>query len=681
MELSEEELGQLGRELFVSSIDASASIDDPDLILKRCEANDEKYIDLDFPAQFSSLIKDPEHSARTKFWSKYVWRRATEFLNPSNLQVFSGGITPADIRQGALGNCYFLSALSCLCEEPSRIENLFLTKKANTAGVYGVRMCINGDWKVVVVDDYLPCGSHTTGPVFSKANGPELWVQILEKAMAKCYGSYERLEKGYPMDALRDLTGAPCILFKQPDENLWEVLLDATQHKFVVTASAGNTQASQQLLERMGLVGAQSYAIIHAFELDTRKGPVRLVKLRNPWGTNEWKGDWSDNSMLWTPELKKKANFNSSPDGTFFMDFYDFIDYFSFITVCKIFDNFKYNCVHSDHKQGKFKLIQMKVPEKATIYLTLTQPDERCYSLEDNYCYSDGRMIVAKENDDGTLDYQFGLMLPPRKREVCQGFEFEPGTYQISVQFDWKSKNNQFVVSAYGQCDVQFSKLNRRSGFLDSVYRSCALKTGKRTDYLAQGLPECVKYAEIRPEGFGYFYIVNRSETTALRENCFFKTFKGLSLLPPYSGAKYTVTVEPGEDCLILLRQSDPKGYSMSYTCNAVPISTSNKLIERAKNEGNCSKRKHPRTGQELEIYMYSLKHESGICYFYENLTTNKILEETIRFKLKGLKIVGTDGDTAVVSLEPGESKLIELITTSNKWSVQTSVSYSISAA
>jgi len=29
----------------------------------------------------------------------------------------------------------------------------------------------------------------------------------------------------------------------------------------------------------------------------------KLVKLRNPWGGGEWKGDWSDESYLWTKEL------------------------------------------------------------------------------------------------------------------------------------------------------------------------------------------------------------------------------------------------------------------------------------------------------------------------------------------------------------------------------------------
>jgi len=32
----------------------------------------------------------------------------------------------------------------------------------------------------------------------------------------------------------------------------------------------------------------------------------RLLKIRNPWGNFEWKGDWSDASPLWTPALREQ---------------------------------------------------------------------------------------------------------------------------------------------------------------------------------------------------------------------------------------------------------------------------------------------------------------------------------------------------------------------------------------
>ena len=30
----------------------------------------------------------------------------------------------------------------------------------------------------------------------------------------------------------------------------------------------------------------------------------KLIKMRNPWGYGEWKGDWSDDSSKWTSALK-----------------------------------------------------------------------------------------------------------------------------------------------------------------------------------------------------------------------------------------------------------------------------------------------------------------------------------------------------------------------------------------
>lgn len=44
-----------------------------------------------------------------------------------DLNVFVDDPTPNDIKQGALGDCYFLSSMSVIAEFPERIKKIFLT--------------------------------------------------------------------------------------------------------------------------------------------------------------------------------------------------------------------------------------------------------------------------------------------------------------------------------------------------------------------------------------------------------------------------------------------------------------------------------------------------------------------------------------------------------------------------
>ena len=147
-------------------------------------------------------------------WEDLEWRRVSEIEelnNPDNgpLEVFSKGIEPNDIKQGKLGDCYLLAALSVLAEKPQRIKNLFILDKINEQGVFAVRFYKNGKMRNIVLDDYIPCNKQTGELVFAKGSGNELWVILLEKAFAKLHGSYERIADGKPFLTMRDLTGAP----------------------------------------------------------------------------------------------------------------------------------------------------------------------------------------------------------------------------------------------------------------------------------------------------------------------------------------------------------------------------------------------------------------------------------------------------------------------------------------
>ena len=124
---------------------------------------------------------------------------------------------PTDIKPGILGDDWFLSALAIMAERPALIERLFLTRHVNDIGIYRVKLCKNGEWQIVTIDDLFPC--YPKGePLFSSCLSNDLWVLILEKAYAKLHGGYYQLRNGFVNEALLDLTGCPSISYDLEDE-------------------------------------------------------------------------------------------------------------------------------------------------------------------------------------------------------------------------------------------------------------------------------------------------------------------------------------------------------------------------------------------------------------------------------------------------------------------------------
>ena len=63
-----------------------------------------------------------------------------------------------DIRQGVIGNCWFMAAASALAEKPGRLEKIFLntSDRLNPYGIYGINFYSLGVPHTVIIDDFLP---------------------------------------------------------------------------------------------------------------------------------------------------------------------------------------------------------------------------------------------------------------------------------------------------------------------------------------------------------------------------------------------------------------------------------------------------------------------------------------------------------------------------------------------
>ena len=149
--------------------------------------------------------------------------------------VLFGDITPADALQGAVGNCWMIAALAQLAEFPGYIkEHIFVTKEVSLEGKYEIRLFDFGqnDWTSIQVDDYLPCFSGsscaTTDVAFADLKDGKMWVALLEKAIAKKFGGYAKINGGISEQVYALLTGCDNHIHVgpryTPDKPQWKVI-------------------------------------------------------------------------------------------------------------------------------------------------------------------------------------------------------------------------------------------------------------------------------------------------------------------------------------------------------------------------------------------------------------------------------------------------------------------------
>jgi len=76
--------------------------------------------------------------------------------------------------------------------------------------------------------------------------------------------------------------------------------------------------------------------------------------MRNPWGSTEFTGAWSDTSSLWTAAYKAQVpnhKFNSG-DGAFFMTLADFQKIYRYFTITYYHDDWNYSFYAQDGQKG-----------------------------------------------------------------------------------------------------------------------------------------------------------------------------------------------------------------------------------------------------------------------------------------------------------------------------------------
>jgi calpain-15 len=310
---------------------------------------------------------------------------ANKVARPARGQGFLDGVPPgkpvclfkeidaADICQGGLGDCWLLSGFAAMCEYPQALMGLFTQKTLAEDSQYDINLYnfVDGEWQVQTIDDRIPVTGWSSRAAYVAPTGDnELWPCLLEKAFAQMFGGYGELDGGLSTTAfaglcgagkdellvllqgedlswrplqptLEDFHGGGAMVVPWPDgsednksnEDLFSVLAGWDASNYVMCA--GSESGSDTHKSPEGIVQGHAYTLI-AVKEDIAGSGISLLQLRNPWGQEEWQGDWSDHSEKWDehPEVKAEIDPDCDEDGAFWITMEDFSSQFQTIFVC-----------------------------------------------------------------------------------------------------------------------------------------------------------------------------------------------------------------------------------------------------------------------------------------------------------------------------------------------------------
>jgi hypothetical protein len=381
----------------LKDLDPNMPIDDmPDCdikyekIVKRYKEENIQFEDKQFPPNDQSLGPGCLNRGVAK------WMRASEIEGTC---LYREKIDARDVVQGALGDCYFLSAMSVLGDENVKNCIKYLDESDEQeakCGAFWVRFYKYGEIEDIIIDDFFPVlGNGEFAFARGGPDGKELWPMILEKAYAKLNGSYNYIEAGKVQMALADMTGGVSEQIELrtiagSQSQFWEKLKSLLAQGALMGAGSPEHAMGDRAINEYGIVQGHAYAVLGICEFDDYK----LINLRNPHGNRgvEWNGDWSDDSDMWTQRAKSKCEYSDEADGIFWMDLDDFIDNYSYLYVCRIMKEWESHEIEDewkgdsaeglpskDNRNAKLHLnpnFELKIQKPGPVFIQMTQFDK-----------------------------------------------------------------------------------------------------------------------------------------------------------------------------------------------------------------------------------------------------------------------------------------------------------------
>ncbi|KAI1422817.1 hypothetical protein F5Y12DRAFT_760731 [Xylaria sp. FL1777] len=399
---------------------------------------------------------------------KAVKRVHEVFEKPTFLKDIDG----ADIKQGGLGDCWFIASLSALANVEGAVKRVCVEYDTRI-GIYGFVFYRDGEWIYSIVDDKLYLTSpnwdspsmqrdlmnqidrespekdyRKTYQTGSKAlffgqckNQNETWVALFEKAYAKAHGDFGSLAGGWIGEGLEDLTGGVTTELLASDildlDEFWEKEVSKVNQEFLFGCSTGLLDGGYG--DRNGIREGHAYVVMDA---RTLKSGERLVKLRNPWGKirkGVWEGPWSDGSKEWNQDVKEELGHQFGNDSVFWIRFEDMVEKYLHFDRTRLFRDADWQCsqrwigVEVPWKPQWNEKFHFKLTQESPLILVLQQLDNRYFKgLRGQYSFR-LHFRVHEQGRPSSEDYivrSHGNYLMSRSVSI-EIPSMEPGDYSV----------------------------------------------------------------------------------------------------------------------------------------------------------------------------------------------------------------------------------------------------------
>ena len=585
------------------------------------------------------------------------------------------------INKGLWKSHYFLNVIYSLLKYPSIIYKLFPMISKSKYGQYGVFLRLNGIWKIVVIDDYMPYlfdAQYNKIFSYSSLNQSFIWLNLLEKAYAKLCGGYDKIENGDVGEILDILTDTCTEKYELVCFNklylISKLKQDININKYIVFA-----KTNKNILFNNGLLSGENYLIEEIKLFKNSEINEYVLKLRNNFSKLIYNGDWGRGSKKWIQSLKNEIPKN---DVEFYISFEELIKFFSSLYISKIHpiengNEYYSEYIHYSKNEINFlNIAVIDISKDTNIIIQFHQKNPKFsnYSISSITSY----MIITD------IDCEYIDSISSAENSYSIELNLKKGKYflisDIIYRYITKMDNfHGYTISTYSKEKINLLKnnennlnlnLNHKEIITNAVINYSNKNLAPKRDELDLDIYE--QNLKNRNK-FPFLFIlfdnsnsdfdkninikINNINNSNIKNYAYYLDFENLNSLNKSEDEINDSLMEKEIKLIMVLKLKDEFDFKIDY--NLTPKVTEEQLIEYTKLYGVDEE-----LDEEGKIKQYLIEYDGGFIVLIENKYINEIFK--MKLIMTGLLCINYQTikqNTIFFDLSGKETKLFKLKT------------------